>query len=300
MKVLVSGAGGYLGRRVVEELAGHGIDVVAGIRGPVADTSGRSVILDLRFPFDLFKTLATVRPDAVVALAYVRTDAAKANPQMALESDVVGMNALFEASATLRIPVVVYASSINVYGLQADFGDMYITEDMHGEPRTLYGWMKRLNEVQADHYNASSDTRYIGVRFSGIHGDGKRGGFDPFDRIVTAAIDRADAVTLPWSSNLEISFVHVDDAARIVAELVIAPTTRSSIYNSGGDVFTLGSLAAAARELTGVKVQCTEPGGEILAVSRVDNARLTREFDITLTPATEWLTREVGERISAR
>ena len=291
MRVLVSGAAGYLGARVVDELVGRGLDVVAGARQPLAGR--RSVSLDLRFPFDTFKTLQQLRPDGVVALAYMRTDASKANPQMALETNAVGTNALFDACATLEVPVVVYASTINVYGLQTDFGDSYVTEEMHGRPRTLYGWMKQLNEAFAEHYNATSRTRFIGVRFSGIHGDGKRGAFDPFDRIVSAA-GHAGEVTLPWSAGLEFSFLHVDDGARMVAELVTADRTRWSIYNSGGDVVTLGTLAAFAEKFTGLRVQCTEPGGEILAVSRVDNSRVTTEFPIRLASATDWFKRELA------
>jgi nucleoside-diphosphate-sugar epimerase len=287
MRVLVSGAGGYLGTRVLEELSGRGMDTVAGARSSI--DGQQSVLMDLRFPYETLKALQRVRPDAVVALAYMLADAAKVNPQMALDTNVLGSNALFDACATLEIPMVVYASSINVYGVQADFGDRYVTEEDHGRPRTLYGWMKQLNEAFAEHYNATSRTKFVGLRFSGIHGNGKRG-FDPFDRIVRAA-GRADEVTLPWSSTLEFSFLHVDDAARMVAELVVAGRTQKSIYNSGGDVVTIGRLAAEAEELAGLSVRCIEPGGEILAVSRVDNTRLRTEFGITLASTREWLAR---------
>jgi nucleoside-diphosphate-sugar epimerase len=83
------------------------------------------------------------------------------------------------------------------------------------------------------------------------------------------------------------SFLHVDDAARIVADLVAAGRTQKSIYNSGGDVVTLGCFAAEAEELASLSVRCVEPGGEILAVSRVGNARLRTEFGITLASARE-------------
>src|SRR5207244_9108941 len=124
VRVLVSGAGGYLGSRVVDVLVERGIDVVAGTRAAAQPVSAhQSVALDLRFPYETFKTLERLRPDAVVALAYMRTDASNANPQMAMETNVVGINGLFDACAALQVPLVVYASSINVYGLQSDFGD---------------------------------------------------------------------------------------------------------------------------------------------------------------------------------
>jgi nucleoside-diphosphate-sugar epimerase len=294
MRVLVSGAAGYLGTQVVGELLARNVNVVAAARSPVLDYPDvPSVTMDLRFPFDTFKTLERNRPDGVIALAYTRTDAARKNPQLAMETNVTGTNALFDACATLGIPVVVYSSSINVYGLQSDFGNVSITEDMHGRPRTLYGWTKQLNEALAEHYNASSGTRFVGIRYSGIHGQGKPSGFNPFDRIVDAA-SIPTSVTLPWSASLEISFLHVRDAARMAADLVMAGTTSSSIYNSGGEVLTLGKIGATATELSGATVQYTEPGEEILAVSRVDNSRLTTEFAFRLGTAKEWFVRDLA------
>lgn len=78
MRVLVSGAGGYLGSRVLPIL-------------PVEAEGYQSVHMDLRFPFENFRMLEQIRPDAVVAVAYINTDAANANPQMALLTDVAGI-----------------------------------------------------------------------------------------------------------------------------------------------------------------------------------------------------------------
>ena len=278
---------------MVDVLVERGIEVVAGTRAAQPASVTQSAILDLRFPYEIFKTVEQLRPDAVVALAYMRTDASKANPQMAMETNVVGINALFDACAALNVALVVYASSINVYGVQADFGEIPISEDMYARPRTLYGWTKLLNEAQAEHYNANSNTRYIGLRFSGIHGHGKRGAFDPFDRIVAAA-NQVQEITLPWSAELEFSFLHVDDAARIVLEIVTAKQTRWAVYNAGGATVTIGELADAARRMSGLRVHGSEPGDPILAVSRLDNTRLTTEFGITADSACDWLQRELA------
>jgi nucleoside-diphosphate-sugar epimerase len=295
---LVVGAGGYLGHHVLSQLRTDGVEAIGTARDPAEGDGDGMLRLDIRFPYHVLRTIERVRPTAVVCLAYVRTSGLAADPQMGLETDVMGINAVFDACVAIGVPLVVYASSINVYGRQSDFGSRYVTESVHGLPDSLYGWVKQLNEALANHYTETTTTQFVGLRFSGIHGWGRPDGFNPYDQIVNAARE-GTSLSLPWSGALEVSFVHVKDAACSIASIVSAGRAEWPVYNCAARAVTMESLGDIAEAVCGTHVSFTDPGQSILAVSRVDSSRLIAEFGVSLESAEVWLNRELDPSYTA-
>jgi nucleoside-diphosphate-sugar epimerase len=293
VKVLVVGAAGYLGRRLVARLRAGGVEVIA---ADIQSSPGLvNRVVDLRFPEQSFRLVHEVRPDAVVNLAYLLMEASVAQPHSAIQLNILGVNGLFDACVALGVPRVIYGSSVIVYGDQKDYGDVLIAEDTECRPRSLSGWMKRFNEAMAEHYNAIAASRFIGVRISSIHGRGKRGTFAPMDMILDA-IGRTENLTLPWSSDYEMSFIHIDDVAEVFLHLVLAEAPKWTIYNTGGNTLTMGELAAIGAKVTGISIECAYPGVDLLQVSRVSDERLRSEFPIERLTPEEWMLQEVTER----
>jgi nucleoside-diphosphate-sugar epimerase len=299
LKILVIGAGGYVGRRLMQMLREHPVEVVGADVFPVTGFADR--VVDLRFPDQTFGLLHSEKPDVVVNLAYLLMEASAGNPQNAVHLNIIGIDALFDAAVKLEIPRVLYASSGAVYGDQKDHGTSEVTEETPTHPRTLYGWMKQLNDVMAAQYNALGSTRLISVRISSLHGRGKRGTFTPMDMIVDA-VGVQDSLTLPWSAEHETSFIHVDDACDVFIKLARADNPRWTVYNTGGDFLTMGDLARFATQITEMKVDCSVAGRELLHISRASYERFRTEFPTQRRSPREWLElefREKRERLAA-
>jgi len=296
VKALVIGAGGYLGRRVRVALAKHGAEVVGADIAVIAGLVERTV--DIRLPEQSFALLHREAPDVVIDLAYMLMAASSAGPHPAVHLNILGTNGVFDAAATLGIGRVVYASSAAVYGDQKDHGTTTLDEESAAAPVTVYGHMKRFNEVMAEHYNSKSSTRFVSLRISDLHGRGKTGSFAPMDMIVRA-VGEAESITLPWTANHETSFIHVDDAAESIAQLALAKAPAHSIYTTGGECLSMAQLAAIGKEVTGLVVTCSPPpGAQLLHVSRVSGRRLLDEFPVQRRSPAEWMALEVAEKRS--
>jgi nucleoside-diphosphate-sugar epimerase len=294
VKALVVGAGGYLGRRVRVALTGHGIEVVGADIEVTPGLVDRAV--DIRLPEQSFAVLHREAPDVVIDLAYMLMAASSAGPHPAVHLNILGTNGIFDAAATLGVPRVIYASSSAVYGDQKSHGTTTLTEESPAVPVTVYGHMKRFNEVMAEHYNAKSSTRFIGLRISDLHGRGKTGSFTPMDMIVRGA-GGDGTVELPWTANHETSFIHVDDAAEAVAHLAMAKATAHVIYNTGGECLSMAELAAIGKEVAGVTVTCSPPpGAQLLHVSRVSGRRLSDEFPVQRRSPADWMALEIADK----
>ena len=136
MRIVVTGAGGFVGRALARRLRALDHDVLAtdltitqGLAGQIGDPA-------------LLERLFAGPVDAVFHLATVAGGAAETAPDHAWQVNVAATRALIDAAARHR-PRFVYASSIAVLG---DDLPARVTDGMPPAPRMLYGAHKAMME----------------------------------------------------------------------------------------------------------------------------------------------------------
>ncbi|WP_163263930.1 D-erythronate dehydrogenase [Chelativorans alearense] len=181
MHVLVIGAAGMVGRKLVERLAAEEgalgaevnrlslVDIVAppvpaalaGIASPMA--------MDLSAPGSAEK-LAAQRPDVIFHLAAIVSGEAEADFEKGYRVNLDGTRALFEAIRLEGLkepyrPRLVFASSIAVFG--APFPDR-IDDEFFATPLTSYGTQKAITELLLSDYSRRGFFDGIGLRLPTI------------------------------------------------------------------------------------------------------------------------------------
>ncbi|MEO5824293.1 MAG: GDP-mannose 4,6-dehydratase [Gemmatimonadales bacterium] len=155
MKLLITGADGFVGRWLVRAACGDGHDVVAAVLPGTTlpdqwrdDHAGIEVIeADIRIEADLAR-LAAARPDAVVHLAAVASGAAaRKDPEGAMQVNGIATVWLLEAlGSTNHATRFLYVSSGEVYGKEHDAA---IVESVAVYPVSPYAASKMAAEVAA-------------------------------------------------------------------------------------------------------------------------------------------------------
>lgn len=181
MHVLVIGAAGMVGRKLVERIAaeedalGGGLNrlTLVDIIEPPAPAGLAAVAsceaLDLSNPGSAEK-LAAARPDIIFHLAAIVSGEAEADFEKGYRVNLDGTRALFEA---IRLegqkepyrPRVVFASSIAVFG--APFPDR-IGDEFFTTPLTSYGTQKAISELLLADYSRRGVFDGIGLRLPTI------------------------------------------------------------------------------------------------------------------------------------
>jgi len=285
MSILVIGATGFIGPRLIRKLVARGQTVVGMDLNPgaaaFADVPIGAPVLrgDITQFEDVMRVILEVKPERVINLAY-GLGMGEGNPHLAMRLDILGMDNCFEAARLTGVKRVVYASSIAVSGQQSHFGDRMATEDDPLYGTSQYAMHKMFNEFQARKYIKNYGMSIVGVRPANVTGPDKvRGSTDHVQIMVDAA--RGKPVHLPQKGLMR-TLIHVEDIAEVFARILLAEAPKHSLYNSGGIPISLGELADMVRGfLPDAQITFAQEGGrEDSGNYRVDWSRLAKEFGI--------------------
>jgi len=241
MTVLVTGAGGYLGRLLVAELARRGRPVLAlDLREPPAAARLDGVeylARDVRAA-GLADVLRAHAVDAVTHLASIVTPGRASSREHEYSVDVLGTKNVLEACVEARVAKLVVTSSGAAYGYHADNPPLLDeNQPLRGNREFAYAWHKRLvEEILAEYRGAHPELAQVVLRVGTILGETTRNQItDLFDKPRLIALRGADSpFVFAWDED-------------VVACLVLAlEPGREGVFNVAGDG-ALGVREIAAR-----------------------------------------------------
>lgn len=244
MKVLVTGAAGFIGAAVSERLVARG-DEVVGIDScndyyPVALKRDRIARVRAagggrRFDFRevdfsqadaLSEALADCAFDAIVHLgAQPGVRYSLENPLAYAQANLVGHLNILELARARQVRHLVYASSSSVYGGNAKVP--FAVEDRVDHPYSLYAATKKADELMSETYAHLYRLPQTGLRFFTVYGPWGRPDMMPW--IFTSRILRGEPIPVFNHGEMERDFTYIDDiAAGVLAALGRAPADDGS------------------------------------------------------------------------
>ncbi len=177
MRILIIGAAGMVGRKLITRLAKDGTlngrkitaldlhDIVPPQAPAMAGVSVTAHTGDLADP-GAAESLVASRPDVIFHLAGIVSGEAEANFDLGYRVNLDGTRALFDAVRLAGFaPRLVFTSSIAVFG--APFPDV-IPDDFHPTPLTSYGTQKQMSEALLADYSRRGFFDGIGIRLPTI------------------------------------------------------------------------------------------------------------------------------------
>ncbi|NIH19014.1 NAD-dependent epimerase [Morganella morganii] len=232
MKILVTGAAGFIGYHVSQRLLEQGHEVVgADNLNDYYDVNLKQARLDLLLPhpqFHFFKMdlsektavselFAAQKFERVIHLAAqpgVRYSIQ--NPMAYIDANILGHMNILEGCRHNNVGHLIYSSSSSVYGLNRK--QPFSVEDDVDHPVSLYAATKKANELMSHSYSHLYQLPTTGLRFFTVYGPWGRPDMALF-KFVKAMLD-GKPIDVYNHGNMVRDFTYVGDIAEAVVRLV--------------------------------------------------------------------------------
>ena len=240
MKILVTGAAGFIGSHLAHVFLNRGDEVVgvdnlndyydvrlkeARLNRLMGKPGFEFVRLDLAERTACAELFQKVRPERVVNLAaQAGVRYSLTNPHAYVDANLVAFVNVLEGCRHNGVAHLVYASSSSVYGANTEMP--FSVHDNVDHPLSLYAATKKANELMAHTYSHLYGLPTTGLRFFTVYGPWGRPDMALF--LFTKAIMEGRAIDVFNDGRMRRDFTYVDD----IVEGVVRVTDRVASGNA--------------------------------------------------------------------
>ena len=261
MKILVTGAAGFIGFHLCKLLLDEGFDVIG--------LDNINDYYDPNLKFDRLKLLGVSKLNAnkynkiskIDKFKFIRLNleekehlsrlfinekidivcnlAAQAgvryslsNPDTYIESNIVGFLNILECCRYNKIKHLIYASSSSVYGSNKNLP--FSVKDNVDNPISLYAATKKSNELMAHTYSHLFDIPTTGLRFFTVYGPWGRPDMALF--LFTKAIIENKNINVYNYGKMQRDFTYIDDIVNGIYKIITGKKRKKyNVYNIGNN-----------------------------------------------------------------
>ncbi|SKC18443.1 NAD-dependent epimerase/dehydratase family protein [Dyadobacter psychrophilus] len=257
MKALVTGSAGFIGFHTVEKLLEDGFEVVgldnindyyspqlkyarlkeAGIdqdevkwyqlTESIVNPAYRFVRMNLEDKQQLFSLFQSEKFDIVINLAaQAGVRYSIENPDVYVQSNIVGFHYILEACRYFPVKHLVHASSSSVYGANAKIP--FSEEDKVDSPVSLYAATKKSNELMAHSYSHLYSIPITCLRFFTVYGPWGRPDMAPM--LFAKAISDSKPIKVFNNGDMQRDFTYVKDIVNGIVKTALTTITEEPPY----------------------------------------------------------------------
>ena len=277
MRILVTGASGFIGSAVCRKFASEshevvGIDSMTDYYSPhlkrlrigeflnVSGVDFRELDLCNYEVLNLF--ISTFKPEIVLNLAAqagVRLSTGESNRYV--ESNLVGFSNLLQSVVLNDIPNFLFASSSSVYGNNST--PPYSENEKNLIPTSFYGATKLANEILAPAMARGNLTRTRGMRFFTVYGPWGRPDMAYF-RMISNVLT-GSPFTFFGDGSVERDFTYIDDTVKSIYLLAMELAKRTEPFSDivnlgGGRPLSMNYLSQLIEHELGKTIVCEHAG----------------------------------------
>lgn len=261
MKILVTGAAGFIGFHLSKLLLDQGFNVIGldnindyydpdlkfdrlkilGISKEKANKYNdickknefKFIRLNLEDKENLLKLFLNEKIDIVCNLAaQAGVRYSLSNPDTYIQSNIVGFLNILECCRHYEIKHLIYASSSSVYGLNKKIP--FSVSDNVDNPISLYAATKKSNELMAHTYSHLFNIPTTGLRFFTVYGPWGRPDMALF--LFTKAIIEDESIDVYNYGKMQRDFTYIDDIVNGIYKIINSEKRKKyNIYNIGNN-----------------------------------------------------------------
>jgi UDP-glucuronate 4-epimerase len=259
MKVLVTGAAGFIGMHLALRLKRDGVDVVGvdnfssyydvGLKHARAlELAGVEVHCERLDLADSGATLALVRDGRFTHVAHLAAQPgvrySLIDPAAYWRNNVDAFGSVLEACRHARVGHLVYASSSSVYG--ANHTLPFSEDQSVDHPVSLYAATKKADELMAHSYSHLYALATTGLRFFTVYGPWGRPDMAPM--LFTRAILAGEPIKVFNHGDMQRDFTYVDDIVEGVVRVLSRPPQAAPPTGAPYAVYNIGNNRAVGLE----------------------------------------------------
>ncbi len=243
MRILVTGAAGFIGYHLAKRLLtdGHEVIGIDNLNDYYSVQLKKDRLSFLAHPHFTFRRLEIADAAALEALfaahkfnqvvhlaAQAGVRYSLENPAAYIQSNLVAFGNLLECCRKYPVNHLVYASSSSVYGLNSKMP--FSVRDNADHPASLYAATKKSNELMAHAYSYLYGLPATGLRFFTVYGPWGRPDMALFK--FTKAILEGNPIDVYNHGKMERDFTYIDDIIEGVVRVLKQPPTATADWDA--------------------------------------------------------------------